>query len=169
MTKHSEEDDLRAALVGHALQGVTATTAARGIAVGDGESRLVERVGVPTRATRDQDMGDGRFLTELLWTRSILLAGRTIEESLMVSWATRPVDRGVTGIGLILRGTAADARAFRDAFGDVKLRLREMFKPGENKSSFRAPGFGAEGFVATFLTSAKAPIPTLTINAGLIE
>lgn len=155
------------ALVEHLLTGFTATTVARGIAIGSKEAVLVKQLGKPEVVHRDQDMGGGRMISEAWWEREVEIAGMTLQEKLKVVWPTKPVARGVTSAGITLVGDASSARVFNAAFAEVKARLGAIYKKGVNKSTFRAPGLALdddEGFAATFR---YAPA-TLIINAGVI-
>jgi len=159
-----------AALLDRALAGYTATTA-RGIRMGIAEPELVKLLGKPTTTHRDQDMGGARRLTELWFEPSIDIEG--VDVHVTVSWDTKPVDRGVTSVSLKLTGNAASAALFRDAFAGAKERLAAIYKKGENKSTFKAPGLALgddPGFVAVFHYAAKANTPPmLVINAGVLE
>jgi hypothetical protein len=161
------------ALVDHVLEGFSATTAARGIRVGITEAELVELLGEPTIVHRDQDMGSGRRLTEMWWERDEeVVAGIAIKDRVGVNWSAHPRNRGVTSIQRCITGDAA-AKLFREAFAQVKLRLAGIYKKGENKSTFRAPGLsldGDVGFVATFHYAGSELAPSsLVVNAGVLE
>lgn len=160
------------ALVDHILAGFTADTAARRIRVGMSEAQLVKLLGKPTTVHRDQDMGSGRRLTEMRWERDSVVAGMTVRDFLGASWTTKPQARGVTSIQRIVSGDAG-AKVFRDAFADIKLKLAALYKKGENKSTFRAPGLALEGdigFVATFHNAGgERAASSLVVNAGVIE
>lgn len=170
VTKRAVSSDDAGALVDLALAGFTAKTAARGISVGQNERALIKLLGKPTKTRRDQNMGGGRRLTELVWKRKVEVAGTTVEERVDVSWDTKPDHRGVTSIGVTLTGAPAVDRMFRAAFAQTKERLLALYKKGENKSTFRAPGFASEpGFVAVFHYPANDRVaPTLVVNAGVI-
>jgi hypothetical protein len=160
------------ALVEHLLSGFTTTTAARGIRTGSTEAALVKLLGKPEAVHRDQDMGEGRKLTEAWWEREVAISGLASKETLKVTWTTKPIARGVDSAGLTLVGDPSAGRVWRDAFAEVKTRLGTLYKKGDNKSTFRAPGLALdddEGFVAVFYYAATAGRPPiLTINAGVI-
>lgn len=164
-------DDPVQALVTHVLTGFSAGTAARGVRMGATEAALVKLLGKPEAVHRDQDMGERRMLSEAWWEREITIAGIAAKETLKVTWTTKPVARGADSAGLTLVGDTSAAKVWRDAFAEVKTRLGLLYKKGENKSTFCAPGLALdddEGFVAVFYYAARAGRPPImTINAGV--